>query len=83
MNIPLDKLLHVGLGVLALACALLGLAINVRFGLGPTLAYTSTAVGVLYEAQQAYRKEGHPDPWDAAATAAPGWIAWAALALTA
>lgn len=35
MNIQRDKLLHLGLGVLALACALLGLAINARFGLGP------------------------------------------------
>lgn len=74
-----DKLLHIALGVLAVACALLALAIFQRFGLGATLAYTTTAVGILYEVQQAYRKEGQPDPWDAAATAAPGWAAWALL----
>lgn len=76
-----DKLLHLALGVLALACALLALAISQRFGLGATLAYTTTAVGILYEVQQAYRKEGQPDPWDAAATAAPGWVAWGVLTL--
>lgn len=81
--LPRDKLLHIALGVLAIACALLALAIFQRFGLGACLAYTSTAVGILYEVQQAFRREGQPDPWDAAATAAPGWIAWAALALTA
>lgn len=79
--IPRDKLLHIGLGVLALACALLALAIFQRFGLGATLAYTTLAVGGLYEWQQWFRKEGHPDPWDAAATAAPGWVAWAVLEL--
>ena len=81
MNIPRDKQLHIALGVLAIACALLALAIFERFGLGATLAYTTTAVGVLYEVQQWYRKEGQPDPWDAAATAAPGWAVWAAIEL--
>lgn len=81
MNIPRDKLLHIALGVLSIVCALLALWISQRFGLGPTLAYTTTAVGVLYEVQQAYRKEGQPDPWDALATAAPGWAAWGVLTL--
>ena len=79
--IPRDKLLHIAVGVLAIACALLALAIFERFGLGPTLAYTTTAVGVLYEVQQWYRKEGQPDPWDAVATAAPGFVAWGLLEL--
>lgn len=75
MKISRDKLLHIALGVLAFACALLVLVVYERFGLGPTLAYTTTAAGILYVVQQAYRKEGQPDPWDAAATAAPGWAA--------
>ena len=79
MNIPKDKLLHIGLGVLAIGCAILALAIYNDFGLGPTLAYTTSAVGVLYEVQQWYRKEGQPDLYDAIYTAAPGWVAWALL----
>ena len=81
MNIPRDKLLHIGLGVLAILCAYVALWINSLFGLGACLAYTTTAVGVLYEVQQWYRKEGQPDPWDAAATAVPGWAVWAAIEL--
>ncbi len=79
--IPRDKLLHIGLGVLAIACALIALTIHAWFGLGPTLAYTTTCVGVLYELQQWYRKEGQPDLVDAAATAAPGFVAWALIAI--
>ncbi len=74
-----DKALHLALGVLAIACALGALTIHAWFGLGACLAYTTTAVGVLYEVQQWYRKEGQVDPWDAIATAAPGWLAWLAL----
>ena len=81
MNIPRDKLLHIALGVLALACALLALVVYERFGLGPCLAYTTTAVGVLYEVQQWYRGEGQVDIWDAVATAAPGFVAWGLLEL--
>jgi predicted membrane protein len=77
--IPRDKILHIGLGVLAIACALVALAVNSLFGLGACLAYTTTVTGVLYEVQQWYRKEGHPDLLDALATAAPGWVAWAFL----
>jgi hypothetical protein len=77
--LPRDKLLHIALGVLAIACALGALFIHAWFGLGPCLAYTTTAVGVLYEVQQWYRKEGQPDPLDALATAAPGWLAWLVL----
>lgn len=80
--IPRDKLLHIALGVLAVACALVALLIYGWFGLGPCLAYTTTAVGLLYEVQQWYRKEGQPDPWDALATAAPGFVAWALIELT-
>lgn len=79
MNIPRDKILHLALGVLALACAYIALWVNSLFGLGACLAYTTTVVGVLYELQQAYRKEGQPDPWDALCTALPGFVAWTAL----
>ena len=76
---PKDKLLHLALGVLSIVCALAALVIYAFFGLGPCLAYTTTAVGVLYEVQQWYRREGQPDIYDALATAAPGWVAWALL----
>lgn len=76
-----DKLLHVALGVLALACAYVALWVHSLFGLGACLAYTTTIVGVLYEVQQWYRREGVVDPFDALATAAPGWVAWAVLEL--
>jgi len=66
--------------VLAIACALAALFIHAWFGLGACLAYTTTAVGVLYEVQQWYRREGQPDLYDALATAAPGWVAWGILA---
>jgi len=78
---PKDKILHVTLGVLAIVCAWVALAINSLFGLGPTLAYTTTVVGLLYEVQQAYRGEGQPDILDAAATALPGFVAWGFLSL--
>ena len=79
--LPRDKLLHIALGVLAIGCALGALFIHDWFGLGACLAYTTTAVGVLYEVQQWYRGEGQVDVWDAIATAAPGWVAWGVLAL--
>jgi hypothetical protein len=76
-----DKLLHIGLGGLAIVCALVALMVYGLFGLGPTLAYTTTVVGLLYEVQQAYRGEGQPDILDAAATALPGFVAWGFLSL--
>ena len=78
---PRDKILHLALGVLAIGCALGALTIHAWFGLGACLAYTTTAVGILYEVQQWYRREGQPELLDAAATAAPGWLAWGVLAL--
>jgi len=77
---PKDKLQHIGLGVLAILCALAALWLYRRVGLGATLAFTTTAVGILYEVQQWYRREGQPDWLDALATAAPGWLAWGVLA---
>jgi hypothetical protein len=77
--LPRDKLLHLALGVLAILCAYVALWVNSLFGLGACLAYTTTVVGALYEWQQWFRKEGQPDPWDALATAAPGFVVWALL----
>ena len=76
-----DKLLHIGLGLIALPCAYVALWVDSLLGLGACLAYTTTVVGILYEVQQWYRKEGQPDPWDALATAAPGFVAWGLLEL--
>ena len=76
-----DKLLHIGLGLIALPCAYVALWANSLFGLGACLAYTTTVVGILYEVQQWYRKEGQPDPWDAFCTALPGFVAWGLLEL--
>ena len=77
--LPKDKLTHIALGVLAIGCALLALAIFQRFGLGACMAFTTTAVGVLYEVQQKVRGEGQVEVLDAVATAAPGWVLWAVL----
>lgn len=81
--IPKDKLLHIALGVLAILCAYVALWVNSLFGLGACMAYTTTCVGVLYEVQQWVRKEGQVELLDALATAAPGWVAWAALEMLA
>lgn len=77
--IPRDKLLHIGLGLIALPCAYVALWVNSLLGLGACLAYTTTVVGILYEVNQWIRKEGQPDLLDAVATALPGWVAWAGL----
>lgn len=78
-GIPRDKVLHIALGVLAIPCAYVALWVNSLFGLGACMAYTTTVVGVLYEVQQWVRKEGQVEVLDALATAAPGWVVWAAL----
>lgn len=78
---PRDKLLHIVLGAIAVACATLGLWVLDAWGIGALLAYTSTTVGVLYEAQQKFRGEGQVELLDAAATALPGWVAWFGLTL--
>lgn len=74
-----DKMLHVGLGVLWLCATAVNLLVYTFFGLGPALAYGTTAYAILYEINQWWRKEGTVDPWDAAATAAPGFVAWAVI----
>jgi hypothetical protein len=77
--IPRDKVLHVIMGVGAVAITLLAVWLA-QWQLGAALALVSTAFGIFYEAQQWYRKEGQVDVLDAIATAAPGWAAWAILA---
>lgn len=78
---PRDKVLHLALGAIAVACALPGLRVLDTWGVGALLAYASTAVGVLYEGQQKFRGEGQVELADAAATALPGWVAWALLSV--
>lgn len=77
--IPRDKLLHIGLGVLWLCATAVNLLVYSLFGLGPALAYGTTAFGILYEVNQWIRKEGEPSPWDAFCTALPGLVAWGLL----
>lgn len=78
--IPKDKLLHLVMGVSAVVVTLLAFWLS-QWRLGAPLALMSTALGVFYEVNQWIRKEGQPDPWDALATAAPGWVAWGILEL--
>ena len=79
MNIPRDKILHLALGLIALLAAMTAIWLHSIAGLGPTLAYATTVVGVGYEVQQRIRGEGQVEALDALATAAPGWIAWGVL----
>lgn len=79
MKVPVDKVMHVALGVIWLAITMMGAWVLRDFGLGAFLAYGTTTYGVMYEFNQWLRKEGQPDPWDAAATALPGWVVWGLL----
>jgi hypothetical protein len=76
-----DKLLHIGLGIIWLAASAVSFWVLVLFGTGPFLAYHTTVYALLYEINQLIRKEGQPDPWDAFATALPGFVAWGVLTL--
>lgn len=78
--IPRDKILHLVMGLATIAAALLLVEVRARFGLGPTLALAGVLMGVGYELQQWYRREGQVEWQDALATAAPGLAAWAGLA---
>jgi VanZ family protein len=75
---PRDKLLHIVMGVGAVAITLLAVWLA-QWRLGAAVALVTTTFGIFYEVQQWYRKEGQVDPWDAIATAAPGWLAWLVL----
>lgn len=74
-----DKLLHVAMGVLCAGAMVVALWLFAAFGLGPALAFATTAFGFAYEAQQWYRGEGAVELADALCTAAPGWLAWIVL----
>lgn len=76
--IPKDKLLHIAMGIGAVAITLVVIELA-RHNLGAALALMTTAFGVFYEAQQWYRRDGTVDVMDAVATAAPGWAAWALI----
>lgn len=78
--IPRDKLLHIGMGVGAVAVTLLAIWLA-RYNVGAACAVVSTVFGAFYEFQQWYRREGAVEVWDAVATAAPGWVAWAVFEL--
>ena len=72
-----DKVLHIIMGISA--CVVMAVAHYVSLGL--SLAIGATALGVFYEIQQWYRKEGQPDVLDAIATASPGIAAYVVLDL--
>lgn len=76
--IPRDKLQHLAMGVAAALVTFVAIRIA-ALNIGAALALVTTAFGVFYEVQQWYRREGKPDPLDAVATAAPGWLAWLVL----
>ena len=76
--IPKDKLLHLAMGLGAVFVTLFAIELA-QWRVGAALALITTVFGVFYEAQQWWRKEGTVDPWDAAATALPGWVVWAAM----
>ena len=76
---PRDKLMHLGLGIVWLFAAATSYWVLLLWGVGPFLAYHTTVYALLYEANQAIRKEGQPELLDAVATAAPGWLAWLVL----
>lgn len=80
MKIPKDKALHVAMGAAAVIVMLLALELA-AWRAGAALALASTSLGVFYEFQQWWRREGAVEWQDAVATAAPGWIVWAGLEL--
>lgn len=79
MVIAPDKLKHFGAGVVTLMAAALVLYTYRSFGIGPAAALSTSLVGVAYELLQHYLRNGDPSPWDALATASPGWALWALI----
>lgn len=77
---PKDTWSHFCAGILALVS--LGVIVQTmnEHGVGPAAALTTSLLGVAYEVLQRVRGEGVPSLRDAAATAAPGWLVWLALA---
>lgn len=80
MKIPRDKILHLVMGAAAVIVTVLVIELA-KISLGGALAFMTTAFGAFYEFQQWYRKEGQVEVLDAVATAAPGFVAWAAIEL--
>lgn len=78
--IPRDKLLHLAMGAATILGVLLVLAIA-KHDIGFSLAVAATLVGLSYEWHRKFRGEGTFSLLDAAATAAPGFMAWGVLAL--
>jgi len=73
--IPKDKQMHILMGIGA--CVVLAVVHHVTLGLG--LLIGCAALGIFYEVQQWYRKEGQPELMDALATASPGIVAYIVL----
>ena len=73
--IPKDKQLHILMGIGACAVLVVVHLVPLSFG----LLIGCAALGIFYEVQQWYRKEGQVDAMDALATASPGIIACIAL----
>lgn len=78
-KIPKDKLMHLATGAAAVLCVLLTMAIA-KHNIGLALAAATTLLGLAIEALQKFRGEGEFSLLDAAATAAPGFLAWGVLA---
>lgn len=72
---PTDKIYHLIMGAMA-SVTLYGLH---HLSIGVSIFVGCAVFGVFYELQQWYRKEGTPDIWDAVATAAPGFFAYAII----
>lgn len=73
--IPKDKVLHILMG----ASACLALTIIHYLPLSFGLLIGCAALGIFYEVQQWYRKEGQVEVMDALATASPGIVAFILL----
>ena len=77
--LPRDKALHAAMGAATVLGVLIVLAIA-KQNIGLSLAVAGALVGLAYEYQQKFRGEGEFSLLDAAATAAPGFLAWGVLA---
>lgn len=77
--LPRDKMLHAVGGTAVVAATLLVLAVA-KHDVGFSLAASATLVGLAYEWVKKFRGEGEFSLLDAAATAAPGFAVWGALA---
>lgn len=77
--IPRDKLMHAAVGLAAVLAVLLVLAVA-KHDIGFSLAVATTPLGLGAEGLQKFRGEGDFSLLDAAATAAPGFLAWGVLA---